>query len=192
MGFLERPRRRSFFSGLAPARMRCCAPPLPPPARARAPGCPRCATLPGPRGLRGRPRPPTVPRRSGSQRPWHLPPPRGPAPIPQPPRQKPGSYLGSLRRVLRDSWSGPPRTRGLPRPNSGLQCPHAQGLGTASLQTQCLGTPHSGLALPRVGDIRTLGNPAVLPLLARRRETQGPLTSWTPREPRPRNSQNAL
>lgn len=54
------------------------------------------------------------------------------------------------------------------------------------------GYPGPGLALPRVGDIRTLGTPAVLPPLTRRRETQGPLTSWTPREPRPGNSQNAL
>lgn len=45
---------------------------------------------------------------------------------------------------------------------------------------------------PRSWGIRTLGNPAVLPPLARRRETQGPLTSWTPREPRPITSQNAL
>ena len=71
-----------------------CAPPLLPRAPARrAPGCPRCATLPGPQGLPGLPRPPTVPRRSGSQSPWHLPSARRPAPIPQPSRRKPGSYL---------------------------------------------------------------------------------------------------
>lgn len=111
--------------------MRRCAPPLPPPAR--APGCPRCATLPGPQGLRGRPRPPTVPRRSGSQRPWHLPPPRGPAPIPQPPRQKPGSYPESLRQGLRESRLGPPELGGcLPHtPGSPARAPPASGLPPA-------------------------------------------------------------
>lgn len=98
-----------------------CAPPLPPRAPARAPGCPRCATLPGPQGLQALPRSRTVPRRSGSQSPWHLPPPRDPARIPSLLGRNPYPTSRTRVRVLRDSWSGLPRTQGLPQ-NSGLQC----------------------------------------------------------------------
>ena len=109
-----------------------CAPPLPLRARARAPGCPRCATLPGPQGLPGLPRSPTVPRRSGSQSPWNLSLPRGPAPITSLLGRNPDPTSRTRVRVLRDSRSGLPRTQGLPHQNSGLHCPHSQDLGTAS------------------------------------------------------------
>jgi hypothetical protein len=72
-----------FFHVFRKRACAACAPPLPPRARARAPGCPRCATLPGPLGLPGLSLPPTVPRLSGSQSPWYLSPPR------RPPRRSP-------------------------------------------------------------------------------------------------------
>lgn len=104
------------FQGSRQRACATCASPLPPRARARAPGCPRCATLPGPQGLPGLPRPPTVPRRSGSQSPWHLPPPRGPAPIPSLLGRNPDPTSRTRVRVLRDSWSGLPRTQGAAAP----------------------------------------------------------------------------
>ena len=126
---------RSLFAGSfrVSSQRACtpCAPPLPPQARSRAPGCLRCATLPGPQGLPVLPRSLTVPRRSGSQSPWHLSLPRGPAPTPSFLGRNPDPTSRARVGVLRDSWSGLPRTQGLPHQNSGLQCPHSQGLGTA-------------------------------------------------------------
>lgn len=88
-----------------------CASPLPPQAPGRAPGCPRCATLPGPQGHPGLPPPPTVPRLSGSQSLWYPPPPHRATP-----RRYPAfsTYLENSRQGSQRFWSRPPGTQGPP------------------------------------------------------------------------------
>lgn len=99
-----------------------CASPLPPQAPGRAPGCPRCATLPGPQGHPGLPPPPTVPRLSGSQSPWHLPSSRGSSPMPSLLHRKLDLTLRTRVRVLRDSGRVFPELRDRLTENSWLQC----------------------------------------------------------------------
>lgn len=99
-----------------------CASPLPRQAPGRAPGCPRCATLPGPQGHPGLPPPPTVPRLSGSQSPWYLPSPRGPAPMPSLLHRKLDLTLRTRVRILRDSGRAFPELRDRLTENSGLPC----------------------------------------------------------------------
>lgn len=124
-----------------------CASPLPPQAPGRAPGCPRCATLPGPQGHPGLPPPPTVPRLSGSQSPWYLPSSRDPAPIPSLLYRKPDHTLRTRVRVLRDSGRVLPELRDRLTKNSGLPLvlrpPRPQWLLMLALLCQHLGT--SGL-----------------------------------------------
>lgn len=136
-----------------------CASPLPPQAPGRAPGCPRCATLPGPQGHPGLPPPPTVPRLSGSQSPWYSPPSsRDPAPMPSLLHRKPDPTLRTRVRVLRDSGRVLPELRDRLTKNSGLQCRPCLALPETSMAS------YAGLALPALGDIKTLENPASLPL----------------------------
>ena len=154
------------FQGSRQRACATCASPLPPRARARAPGCPRCATLPGPQGLPGLPRPPTVPRRSGSQSPWHLPPPRGPAPIPSLLGRNPDPTSrtrrqGSQRFLVRSSQN----SRGCRAKTLGSSARPSKISVVPPPNPQRPVTPDPGLVLTGVGDIRTLGNPAVLPLL---------------------------
>lgn len=100
-----------------------CASPLPPQAPGRAPGCPRCATLPGPQGHPGLPPPPTVPRLSGSQSPWYpTPSSRDPAPMPSLLYRKPDPTWRTRVRVLRDSGRVLPEFRDRLTKNSGLHC----------------------------------------------------------------------
>lgn len=142
-----------------------CASPLPPQAPGRAPGCPRCATLPGPLGHPGLPPPPTVPRLSGSQSPSYPPSSRDSARVPSLLHRKPDPTLRTRVRVLRDSGRVLPELRDRLTKNSGLHCLPCLPCPALPVVLEISMSSSAGLALPAVGNIRTLENPASLPLL---------------------------
>lgn len=79
----------------------------------------------GPRASRACPGHPRSRAAQVVRAPGILPPSRGPAPIPSLLGRNPDPTSRTRVRVLRDSWSDPPRTQGPSQQNSGLQCPHS-------------------------------------------------------------------